>query len=696
MHDWVSRLAGSVVRDESVTLQVRLFRLFCATACVLCLVVILPINLFQNLPVAVNVANSAIGLLAGLCFRQSLRGRNYFLGFLLILILALNPVWFLNAGSEGSIAYYFFPILLYPISTLTGRTRNVMTAVVALNLCALLLFEYFHPSLLVPFQNPTDRLLDLVSGAFCGCLAVAVVMRLIVGAYDREQRRLSLYAERLAASERTYREIFNATSDALVIHDLTGRLLDVNDRMCAIFGYDRATALRQTIASLSLGTSPYSEVEAADRLARALSSGPQVFTWRSRRASGELFWSEVGLRAGEIAGERRVIASIRDISLRVQAQEALREEEERLRLALEASNQGWFDLDLATGEGRASAEYARIIGREPVDFRVTAKGWLDGVHPEDREAVAEAFQACVAGGGSRSAEYRRKTKAGEWKWIRSIGKIVEVDRDGKALRMLGTHTDITTRKELEARLLHSQRLQAVATLAGGVAHDLNNLLTPMLAAGSILSDKVTDPEDQELLASLESGARRGAAIVRQLLVFSQSLAQERVRVDPAQLIADAAGRMRASGPASLTVVERVPVGLWAVSGDPQQLQQVMDNLCANARAAMPQGGTLTLSAENSHLTRRASTRNPWDKDGAFVTIAVSDTGRGIPPEIIDQIFDPFFTTKAVGEGPGLGLSTVYGIVNGLGGMVAVESEPGRGATFKVSLPARGAAPAAKS
>jgi two-component system cell cycle sensor histidine kinase/response regulator CckA len=171
------------------------------------------------------------------------------------------------------------------------------------------------------------------------------------------------------------------------------------------------------------------------------------------------------------------------------------------------------------------------------------------------------------------------------------------------------------------------------------------------------------------------------------MVFSQRMTHGRVPVAPAQLIRDTVQWLRRTVPSNIAVVERVPAGVWSVSADPAQLQQVMQSLCANARDAMPLGGTLTLAAENTQLVERASTRNPWGKGGAFVMITVSDTGRGIPPEIIGRIFDPFFTTKEFGHGSGLGLSSVHGIVNGHGGNVTVESQPGLGSTFKVFLPA---------
>jgi PAS domain S-box-containing protein len=683
----LQHVVSAFTPDVTVSLQIRLFRLFCATTCVLCLVVVLPINLFQNLPVGVNIADVLLGIAGGWCYWSSLRGRHFFMGFFMGVLLTLNPVWFLNGGVSGSIVYYFFALLLYPLAVFHGRVRWIMAVALVVDVSLLIVLEYLFPALTVPFQTRSDRLIDLISGVFCSSLALAVVARMIMENYERERRRISRYAEELATSERNYREIFNATSDALAIRDDHGVLIDVNDRMCLLYGWKREEMFGLSINDISLGESPYAQADAMEKVRRTFAEGPQVFVWQSRRRNGEIFWTEVALRAGEIAGQKRLITSIRDISPRLQAQEELRTQEQRLRLALEASHQGWFDIDVQTGEGRASAEYAKIIGLEPVDFKASAREWMEGVHPDDRAMAQQVFQECIATGQSRTFEYRRKARSGEWKWIRSIGKIVETDAQGRARRMLGTHTDITERKEMEARLVHTQRLESVATLAGGVAHDLNNILTPILMSVEVFGDKLTEPKDREMMAGLEKGARRGAAIVRQLLVFSRSVVQSRVAIDPGTLIRDAAQWVRTNFSPDIRVIEQAPAEMWTVTADLAQMRNVLDLLCTNAREAMPEGGTLTLAVENTRLTNRISTANPWGKSGAFVVISVTDTGRGIAPEIVGRIFDPFYTTKEVGKGSGLGLSAVHGIVTGHGGNVTVESTLGLGATFRVFLPA---------
>jgi two-component system, cell cycle sensor histidine kinase and response regulator CckA len=685
MRAWPSQFLRSLNSDEAQPLQVRLYRLVCVTAAVLCLAIIFPANLLQNLPLGVHLANLTLGLTAAWCYRASTKGRHHFIGFFVIMLLLVNPAWFLNAGADGSVSYYFYPILVYPLAIFRGKLRWAVAALVALDFCALLLASYYFPVLRTPFHEPGDRLIDLIVGGVCSMLGLGALIWLIVSAHEREQHRISRYAEEVAAGEEKYREIFDSTSEALFIYEEDGRLIDVNKSMCLMYGCNRAAAFGESMETRSLGTSPYSGKEAMVKMKQAFDEGPQAFQWRSRRTNGELFWSEVEMHAADIAGRRRLIIAVRDIDLRVQAEEALRTQEERLRLAMEASDQGWFDLNIVTGEGSASGEYARIIGLEPREFKVTATGWLEAIHPEDVALVKKEFQACVVQGDTRTMEYRRRMTNGDWKWIRSTGRIVERDSTGRAVRMTGTHADITERKKLEAQLLHSQRMESVGTLAGGVAHDLNNILTPMLMAGTVLKEKLTDPVDRALMMQMEAGAKRGAAIVRQLLAFSRDLPQTRVAVDVVRQIEEMMEVMRGTFPREIKLVARLPAGLWPVTADPIQLHQVIMNLCINARDAMPNGGTLTLTAEN------IIPGSGGLKDRS-VRITVSDTGHGIPPENLGRIFDPFFTTKGVGKGTGLGLSTVHGIMKSHGGSIMVTSELNRGASFHATLPASATAP----
>lgn len=669
---------------EAVTeLRVRIFRLICGLTAGLCLLVVAPLNVFQNLPWGVHLANGVLGLVGVFCYWQSHRGRHFFGLYLLLLVGLLDTVWFFNAGSDGSVTHYFYPVMLFVITLFQGWSRWLLALGVWLNVGLLYILEHTFPSWVIPFKTPLDRLVDLETGILCSFVALGSVTWFILENYNREQRRVAEIAARLVASEANYREIFNSTSDALFVHGSDGRIIDVNEQACALFASDRAGLLGGTVNQFSLGESPYGQAEALAKLELTLRGHPQLFEWRSRRVNGEVFWSEVALRVWEIGGEQRVVAAVRDISGRKQAEEALRLNEERLRLAMEASHQGWFEVNIQTGETLSGPEYVRMLEHEPGEFRSNMQVWMERIHPADREATVQAYQLGISTRKMGTMEYRQQTKSGGWKWIRSVAKVVEFDATGRPLRVMGTHTDITERKELEAQLLHSQRLEAVGTLASGVAHDLNNILTPMLMASTILRDTLADPRDREMMALLDDGGRRGAAIVRQLLAFSRNLAQDREALDLRQLLRDMAQLMSATFPKEIKVVEAAPEGLGLVDAESNQLHQVLMNLCVNARDAMPSGGTITLGLERVDLPAVAGAPG-----GPHLVLSVADTGHGIPPDIIDRIFDPFFTTKPVGKGTGLGLASVHGIIKAHHGLVKVESQPGRGTTFRVFLPAR--------
>jgi PAS domain S-box-containing protein len=673
--------------DETVPFRVRIFRLISATTAVLTLALVLPMNLLLDLPMGVNVLTILLGLLAVFCAWMSYRGRHYVAPFLVIAIAMLDVAWFWNAGSQGSISFYFFPILLFALALFHGRCRWALAGGLLLNACALYVIENQFPGLVTPFKSPLDRLLDLVTGVVGGFAALTGVAVMILESHDREQQRIAQIAAKLAESEQKYREIFNATNDAMFVHDTAGRLVDLNEAACSLFGFDRATGLRLSFNDCSLGVTPYSATEAQRFVQAALASGPQVFEWRSRRPNGELFWSEVALRACEIAGERRVIAAVRDISERKRAAEQLHANEQRLRLSMEASRNGWFEMNVQTGEGVSSPEYIRMIGFEPAGFKTTLQGWLEGVHPNDREELIGTYRAAIVADSSSTMEYRRRTKEGSWKWIRSVGRVVDYDPDGKPLRMYGTHSDITERKELEERLLHSQRLEAVGTLASGVAHDLNNILTPVLMASGVLQEKLKDPRDRELMSMLHNGGKRGAAIVKQLLAFSRNMTGDLVVVDPRNLIRETAQLMRSTLPKGITVIERCVEDVGRIQAEPTQMHQVLVNLCINARDAMPEGGTLTFELAQVNVPAPPASHIGAPGGGTYLVISVGDTGCGIPPEYMERVFDPFFTTKETGKGTGLGLATVHGIVKAHRGFVRADSSPGRGAVFRVFLPA---------
>ena len=270
------------------------------------------------------------------------------------------------------------------------------------------------------------------------------------------------------------------------------------------------------------------------------------------------------------------------------------------------------------------------------------------------------------------------------------------DAQGAVSHFIAIKQDITDHKTMEAHFLHAQRMEAVGALAGGVAHDLNNILAPIMMVSSVLKEKLTDAGDRELIAMTLTSAQRGADIIKLLLTFSRGQDGERTVLQPRHLINEIVMLMRETFPRGINLNQQLPGGLWTVDANPTQLHQVLLNLCVNARDAMPDGGHLRISAANVTLEEGNPGLPPHAKPGPFVVIAISDTGHGIAPHIKHRIFDPFFTTKPLGHGTGLGLSTVLGIVRNHGGFVELDSAPHAGATFRVYLPAipDGVAPAA--
>jgi PAS domain S-box-containing protein len=310
-------------------------------------------------------------------------------------------------------------------------------------------------------------------------------------------------------------------------------------------------------------------------------------------------------------------------------------------------------------------------------------GELILANPGEVETNAEV----LASTGEFHGEAKQRTKDGK-ELIVQVRESLIRNSDGTPRSVLVMNTDVTEQKKLEMRLLRNQRLESIGTLASGVAHDLNNILAPIMMGAAVLHRTQMRPEDKAILSTMEACAQRGADVVKQVLTFARGVEGERVTINPSHLVEEVIDIAKKTFPKSVQVSGRYPEDLWPVEGDPTQLHQVLLNLFVNARDAMPAGGALAILAENFPVDEHYATMTPGAKTGPHIIFEVKDTGMGITPQNIDKIFDPFFTTKDVDHGTGLGLSTVIGIVKSHGGFVSVSSEIGRGTTFKVYLPAK--------
>ncbi len=370
------------------------------------------------------------------------------------------------------------------------------------------------------------------------------------------------------------------------------------------------------------------------------------------------------------------------------ADEALRRSQQQYQRLAEAAPVGIFRTDAAGNCIYVNEYWCQITGLS--SEQSLGQHWAQVVHGDDRDRVFSQWQQIVGQGPQpEPLEFRFERPDGRvlWVWGQAL---VEQWQEGQVASYIGSVTDITEKKRLEAQVLRVQRLESLGTLASGIAHDFNNVLTPILAASQLLPLclPTRDERSQSLLTMIGNSAKRGADLVKQILAFAQGVEGELEPIALHQLLAEVLTVVEQTFPAGIGVRSEVPeVGLWTICVDATQLHQVFLNLCLNARDAMPEGGQLTVMAENVVVDEALARVNVEARMGPYVVVRVADTGMGIAADCLDRIFDPFFTTKAVGEGTGLGLSMVLGIVQKHGGFVVVESAPGQGTAFRVFLPA---------
>jgi PAS domain S-box-containing protein len=368
---------------------------------------------------------------------------------------------------------------------------------------------------------------------------------------------------------------------------------------------------------------------------------------------------------------------------RKQEEERNRQSEERFRLISENVADLIAVLDLEGKRVYNSPSYKGILGGTEMLKGTDSFG---EIHPEDRERIKNIFFETVRTGIGQRTEYRYLRKDGTIRYIESQGSAIK-DNDGKVSNVIFVSRDITERKNLDEQLLRSQRMESIGTLAGGIAHDLNNVLAPILLAVEVLKKSVPDESSLKILETLERSVNRGGEIVKQVLGFARGIEGERTVLQIRHIIKEMISIAGETFPRSIVVKEDIPKECWTTLGDATQLHQLLMNLCLNARDAMPQSGTLTISAKNEIIDEQYARMHIDAKPGRYLMLSVQDTGTGIPPEIVNRIFEPFFTTKEVGRGTGLGLATVHTIVKSHGGFINVYSELGNGTTIKVYLPA---------
>ena len=468
---------------------------------------------------------------------------------------------------------------------------------------------------------------------------------------------------------------------SIVITDPDGNITYVNPRFTLQTGYSSQEALGQTPRILKSEKTP---PETYLQLWQTITSGKE---WRgefhNRKKNGELFW-ESALISPILDGAGKIthfLAIKEDITERKQGEEQLR----KLSRAVEQSPSYIIITDRAGNIEYVNPKFTQVTGYTLEEVIGTNPRILKS--EETSSQLYEQLWAAITAGKEWRGEFHNKKKNGELFWASAAISPI-MDGDGNITHFLGEMEDVTEKKQLEAQFLRTQRLESIGQLAGGIAHDLNNILTPILLCVELLREEFKTETSRSMLGTIESSASRGANLVKQILTFAKGVEGRHALLQPGHLVQEMVKIIQETFPKFITVNSDIRQSRSMVSGDLTQLHQVLLNLTVNARDAMPEGGTLGLGIEDVVLDRPAAHSIPGAIPGNYVCFRVSDTGMGIPPEMLDKIFDPFFTTKGPEKGTGLGLSTVMGIVKNHGGFIQITSEVGKGTEFKVYLPAQ--------
>ncbi|MDZ4183897.1 MAG: PAS domain S-box protein, partial [Desulfuromonadales bacterium] len=604
---------------------------------------------------------------------------------------------------------------------------------------------------------------------------------------------------------------FQTSADLMCLADPHGCFLKTNRAFTETLGYSEEELLSRPFLEF---IHPDDQQTTLDELVVQLQRGyTNNFHNRYLCKDGSVKW--LSWRVSFDKDDGIAYATARDVTAKKKMETALRENEERMTLALQAGNMGLYDLDVQSGKAVVNAEYALMLGYDPSDFYETNEKWIERLHPEDREPVAAVYQAYVRGEiPEYKVEFRQKTRDGKWKWILSYGRIMKRAVDGTPLRMLGVHVDISERKEaeealregkeqlrvifdasqagiilvspqgeilfansrmaelfgmplekligssyaehlhpseakagdermqqlirgeiqsvanerhyrradgtdfwgflsgkrlenpdgslralvgiiadlteqrrLQEQLSQAHKIESVGRLAGGVAHDFNNMLGVIIGHAQLARMKETlSPRMAEHLEQIEEAAERSSDIARQLLAFARKQTATPLILDLNETVAGMLKILTRLIGENIDLAWFPAESLWRVKMAPAQIDQILANLCINARDAIVGTGRISIETRNQMIDATFAARHTGLVAGDYVLLTVSDNGCGMEKETIRNIFEPFFTTKEVGKGTGLGLATVYGIVKQNDGFIDVYSEAGQGTTFKIYLP----------
>ena len=501
-------------------------------------------------------------------------------------------------------------------------------------------------------------------------LAPAVSRELAEAAVRREHAA-SQRALRQIESE--YRAAVETSADGFLWLDASGRIRQVNAAFQQESGYGRDELIGMPVEELSAGADVGDLIR---RIDAATHAGRGRVETRMRAKDGTTW--DVELSVSRSSDDGSVCVFARDLTEQKRTAREIRRFIEASPAVIYALRplQNRFELVWV------SDNLETLTGYHPRE--VDARWWERGLHPDDVARVVAANQLPLPAGDRFVIEFRFRHLDGRYVWLRDEKRVMQ-DAAGRVTEVVGSWTDITSRVELEEQFRHAQKMEAVGRLAGGVAHDFNNVLTVIQGYGGALLDDILSPDEvRDSATQICLAADRATALTRQLLAFSRKQTLVTQLVDVAQLVKGVERLLHRLIGEDVTLTTTVTPDTPRVKGDPGHLEQVLINLAVNARDAMPEGGSLTLVTSRAEVAPA-----PGRPGGTVARIVVSDTGRGMTPEVRARVFEPFFTTKEAGRGTGLGLSIVFGVVHQMGGTIDLWSEPGHGARFTIDLPVAG-------
>ncbi|MEI2583912.1 response regulator [Scytonema sp. PRP1] len=497
----------------------------------------------------------------------------------------------------------------------------------------------------------------------------------------RSEQERSQAFQALQESEARFRRLVESNIVGIILADLSGKITEANDAFLQMVGYERKELLSGKLHWKEM-TSP--EYRSADEraIAQLINSGVCTpFEKEYIRKDGRRVPVLIGIALLE-KSQQSIVGFVLNLTQHKQAEQKIREQAALLDITTDAILVRDLDHQIQFWNKGAENLYGwnteEAIGKNANEL----------LYRQETLSQLEDIQTSLIEHGSWQGELSQVHKDGKEIIVQSRWTLMQ-DEQGQPKSILTVNTDITEKKQLEAQFLQAQRMESLGTLASGIAHDLNNALTPMMMTVQLLQTQLFDKQGKQWLSILENNVRRAADLVKQVLWFSRGHEVNFTTLQVRHLILEVEQILRQTFPKAIDICVDIPTpNLWTISGDATQLHQALMNLCINARDAMLEGGVLRIVAKNMWIDTQQIRKNLDGKVGPYVAITISDTGTGIPKEIIDRIFEPFFTTKELGQGTGLGLSTVMGIVKSHGGFVNVVSEIRKGTEFQVCLPVK--------